>query len=411
MAYDWRLVGRDEQQLPDGDWSTWLIMAGRGFGKTRTGSEIINQMAMQGGYGRLALIAETAADARDVMVTGKSGILNTGNPRDRATYNPSIRRVTWPNGAIATTYSAVEYDQLRGPEHDGGWIDELAKFRYAQDAWDMYQMGLRIGNKPRTIITTTPKPIPLLKKIMAEKATIITKGCTMDNAANLSASFIEQITARYAGTRLGRQELEAELLEDVPGALWTNAMLENSRIEALPSMNRIVVGVDPSGTKGGESGDSVGIVVCGKGNDGLGYVIADYTCKLSPDGWGRRVAQAYANHQADRVVAESNFGGAMVEAIIRAAAPSLPVKMVTASRGKVIRAEPVAALYEQGRVKHLHPAANTNVDTSLLALEAQLTAFASSGYIGEGSPDRADAMVWALTDLMLEDTGSMWDMI
>jgi len=252
---------------------------------------------------------------------------------------------------------------------------------------------MRSGDDPRVFVTTTPRPIPVLREIMASPTTVITRGSTMDNAANLAPSFMKAVVERYAGTRLGRQELNAEMLDDVVGALWTRDMIEATRIKEPPAMRRVVIAVDPSGTSGNGEGDDIGIVAAGVGIDGRAYVLGDYSCNLSPDGWARRVAEVYSMHNADRIVAERNFGGAMVEAVIRAADKSLPVKMVTASRGKVARAEPVAAMYEQGRISHCG---------GFAALEDQMCAMTPSGYVGEGSPDRADALVWALTELMLD---------
>lgn len=273
--------------------------------------------------------------------------------------------------------------------------DELAKWRYARETWDMLQFGLRLGDRPQALVTTTPRPIPALKEIMAERTTVVTHGSTFDNAGNLAPSFLAKIKERYQGTRLGRQELDAEMLDDLPGALWTRAMFDDHR-RGAPDMQRIVVAVDPSGTGGeGDEGDSIGIVVAGLGVDGRGYVLADRTCKLSPDGWGKRAVNAYHEFAADRIVAERNYGGAMVEHVIRTVDRNVSYREVVASRGKVARAEPVAALYEQGRVSHVgaHP-----------ELEDQCCLIGPDGYIGEGSPDRADALVWALTDLMLGDS-------
>lgn len=368
---------------------------------TRTGAEWVRDEIEAERCGRLALVAETAADARDVMVEGPSGILAISPPWMRPQYEPSKRRLTWPNGAVATLFNAVEPDQLRGPQFDGAWADEVAKWRYAQETWDQLQFGLRLtprgGGIPRQVVTTTPRPIPLVRALTADSRTILTKGRTLDNASNLSADFLQTVTARYAGTRLGRQELEAEILDDVPGALWTRSMIDKARVTGeMPDMARVVVAIDPSGTRGaGDAGDSVGIVVAGKGVDGRGYVLADMTCKLSPAAWGARAVKAYHTFQADRIVAERNFGGAMVEAVIRAADPNVAYADVTASRGKVVRAEPVAALYEQGRIGHV---------SGLTELEDQLCQMSGDGYLGEGSPDRLDALVWAITDLMLGDS-------
>lgn len=353
------------------------------------------------GSGRIALIAPTAGDARDVMVEGNSGLMSVCWDKDRdhrgalvgrPVYEPSKRRVTWANGAIATTFSADEPDRLRGPQHDAGWCDELAAWRYGQESWDMFQFGLRLGTSPRAMVTTTPRPTPLVRQILA--SAVVTRGSTYDNRANLAASFFEKIISRFEGTRLGRQELNAELLDDVPGALWTRAMIDAAHVRAVPEMARIVISVDPSGTGGDDDdGDSIGIVAAGKGVDGNAYVLADRTCKLSPDGWGRRAVEAYREFSADRIVAERNFGGAMVQHVIRTVDKSVSYKEVTASRGKIARAEPVAALFEQGKVKLIG---------KLDELEDQLCSMTPEGYIGKGSPDRADAMVWAIAELMLD---------
>jgi predicted phage terminase large subunit-like protein len=412
LWHDWRAWAREEQTAPDGDWQVWAYIAGRGAGKTRSGAEWVREQVKQGAD-RIALIAPTAGDARDVMVEGDSGILSVcwegdrdhrGQITGRPVYEPSKRRLTWANGAMATTYSADEPDRLRGPQHSRGWCDEIAAWNYAQEAWDMFMFGLRLGDDPRAMVTTTPRPIPLLRQIMASPTTKITRGSTYSNRANLAASFLDKIVTRYEGTRLGRQELQGEMLDDVPGALWTRAMIDAAKAShTVPDMQRVVVAIDPSGTAGeDDDGDSVGIVAAGKGVDGLAYVLADRTCKLSPAGWGRRAVQTAEEFKADRILAERNFGGAMVEAVIRTAGGNVPYKEVTASRGKIVRAEPIAALYEQGRVRHA---------PGMEALEDQMCAMTSDGYVGEGSPDRADALVWALTELMLGEPAYSYGML
>jgi len=399
LLYDWEFWARPNQLPPPGDWVSWLILAGRGFGKTRTGAEWVRKMVCgssplsAGRYHRVALIAETAADARDVMVEGDSGVLGVHPKEFRPLYEPSKRRLTWPNGAVGTLYNATEPDQLRGPQHDLAWCDELAKWQYARESWDQLQFGMRLGDHPRSCITTTPRPLPLIKEIMADPRTVTVRGITSDNRSNLAPSFMEQILRKYEGTRLGRQELNAEILDDVPGALWTRSMIDGARVNDAPEMSRVVVAVDPSGTAGeDDDGDEIGIVVAGRGVDGRGYVIADWTCKLSPDAWARRAVTAYHQFKADRLVAERNFGGAMVEAVIRTADRSVAFKEVTASRGKAARAEPVAALYEQGRVSHVG---------DLAALEDEMMLMTPTGYMGERSPNRVDAAVWAITEAML----------
>jgi phage terminase large subunit-like protein len=352
-------------------------------------------------------VAETAADARDVLVEGDSGILAC-HPQDfRPVYEPSKRRLTWPNGAMATLYNATEPDQLRGPQHDAAWSDELAKWAYARETWDMLQFGLRIGERPRQIVTTTPRPVPVVHELVKRAIltqegqapdVVITRGSTDENRANLAPSFLKTIVRRYEGTRLGRQELHAEILDDVPGALWTRAMLDECRISHMPEMQRIVVAIDPSGTRG-DKGDMVGIVAAGRGVDGRGYVLADRSCRMSPAGWGKRAVTLYHELRADLIVAEKNFGGAMVEHVIKTADENVPYREVDASRGKVVRAEPIAALYEQKRVSHVG---------AFPQLEDQLVAFTPDGYVGEGSPDNADAGIWALTELMLGDDNYDW---
>ena len=404
LEYDWNFWARENQIAPPGLWRVWLVLAGRGFGKTRAGAEWVRSVACgktpmaPGRHRRIAIVAETAADARDVLVEGDSGILAV-HPREfRPLYEPSKRRLTWPNGAVATLYNAVEPDQLRGPQHDAALLDELAKWRYARETWDQLQFGMRLGQHPQQVITTTPRPIPLIKEIMAMADCAVSRGSTMDNAGNLAPSFMKAIVDKYAGTRLGRQELDAEILDDVPGALWSRADIDALRVSSMPDLVRVIVAVDPSGTSGDGEGDDVGIVIAGKGVDGHAYVLGDWTCNLSPDGWARRTIEAFDHFKGDKIVAERNFGGAMVESVIRTVRKSAPVVLVNASRGKVARAEPVAALYEQKRVHHCG---------AFPDLEDQMVMMTPDGYIGEGSPDRADSLVWAISELMLGETYSL----
>jgi phage terminase large subunit-like protein len=407
LRWHWPFWARPDQVAPEGEWSTWLALAGRGWGKTRAGCEWVRSIACgpsplsPGTHRRIAIIAETAADARDVLVEGESGILAVHPSDYRPNYEPSKRRLTWPNGAVATLYNAVEPDQLRGPQHDAALCDEMAKWRYVEETWDQLQFGLRLGNDPRACITTTPRPLPVIRDLMDDPTTVVTRGVTLDNAANLAPRFLDRMRARYEGTRLGRQELNAEILDDVPGALWTRSMIDDAKVKEAPSLIRVVVAVDPSGSSGDDdTADDIGIVIAGLGNDGRGYVLADWTCDLSPAGWGRRSIDAFDQFKADRIIAERNFGGAMVESVIKATRKTAPVKLVTASRGKVQRAEPIAALYEQGRVSHVG---------ALAQLEDQLCCFTGDGYVGKGSPDRADALVWALTELMLDGSNYSLD--
>jgi phage terminase large subunit-like protein len=395
LEHDWASIARPEQLPPDGKWSTWLILAGRGAGKTRTGAEWVRSLAEAASVPRIALVGPTAADVRDTMVEGESGLLAIAPNSNRPTYEPSKRRLTWKNGVQATMFSSEEPERLRGPQFGAAWVDELCAFRNVRDTWSNLQFGLRLGRHPRQVVTTTPKPIPLLRALIANPDTVVSRGTTYDNRDNLAPSFFSQIVRSYEGTRVGRQELNAEILEDVPGALWTRAMIDRAREPMDSRLVRIVVAVDPSGARnaGDEGADWIGIVVAGKGVDGRAYVLADRSCKLSPAGWGARAVQAYKEFSADRIVAERNFGGAMVEHVIRTTESSVAFKEVTASRGKVQRAEPVAALYEQGKVTHLAD--------DLSMLEDQLCQMTGNGFCGDGSPDRADALVWALTELML----------
>lgn len=404
LSFNWNFWARDDQLLPDsmkegGDKLTWLPLAGRGWGKTRVGAQTVIEEVTSGRSGRIALVAETAADARDVMVEGVSGILACSPPWNMPKYEPSKRRITWDNGAVAFTYNAIEPGQLRGPQFDFAWCDELAKWRYAQETWDNLQFGLRLGTRPRQIITTTPRPIALLREILADPTTHVTRGRTLDNRSNLAPSFLKQILKKYEGTRLGRQELDAEILDDLPGAFWTRKMLEQALIRDFPPLDRVVVAVDPSGTAGDEDdGDEIGIVAAGR-SDGIGYVLEDASLKAGPAKWARAACSLYRELNADCIVAERNFGGEMVRAVINAEDPMVPVRMVTASRGKAVRAEPISLLYEQRRVKHVGVFAD---------LEDQMVQMGQQGWMGRGSPDRLDALVWAITELLGDDSGEQY---
>jgi phage terminase large subunit-like protein len=352
LAYDWTKWARPKQLAPPGDWDGWLILAGRGAGKTRTGAEWVRGEVEAGRAGRVALIAETSADGRDVIVEGDSGILSVAPPWNRPVYEPSKRRLTWPNGAMATLYDAREPDQLRGPQHDLAWMDEAAKYRYLQAVYDNLLMGLRLGRHPRWLATTTPRPIPLLKAWLRDPRIVVTRGSTMENLANLAPSFQRAVVDRYKGTRLGRQELEAEILEDVPGALWTRRLLDENRVDAAPPLKRLFVGVDPAITSG-EKSDETGIVCGGVDAKNHGYLLEDWSLRGTPDAWARRAVALYRRHECDGIVAERNQGGEMVEHVIRSVAADVPVKLVNATRGKYVRAEPVSALYEQVRIHHV----------------------------------------------------------
>lgn len=366
-------------------------MAGRGWGKTRTGAEDVAWFAQHNPGSRIAVVAPTYSDARDTCVEGDSGLLNIIPKVCVEAWNRSLGEFILTNGSRFKLFAAEEPERLRGPQHHRAWCDELGAWRYPE-TWDQVLFGLRLGTHPQAVITTTPRPNPLMKSIVKRAGTIITRGSTFDNAANLAETALAQLRDRYEGTRLGRQELDAELLTDVPGALWSLDMIASQRRKTVPEMRRIVVAVDPSGTKGDGGGDDIGIVVAGLGIDGRGYVLEDGSCNLSPEGWGRRAVDLYHRHKADRIVGEKNFGGDMVRFVITTADKSASYKDVSATRGKVVRAEPIAALYEQGKVSHV----GTFPD-----LEDQMCNFTASGYVGEGSPDRADALVWAMTELML----------
>ncbi len=335
---------------------------------------------------RISLVAATAADARDVMVEGDSGILNVCPPWNRPDFEPSKRRITWKNGAIATLFSADEPSRLRGPQADAAWCDELAFWRYPE-AWDNLLLGLRLGDEPRCVVTTTPRPVKLIKDLLKRDSTHVLRSTTFDNEANLATEFIEDILERYDGTRLGRQELYAELLTDTEGALWTRDVIENFRVTAAPPLKRIVVAVDPA-VSSGEGSNHTGIVVAGIANDGHAYILEDATVKTTPAQWAARAVECFEKYKADRIVAESNQGGEMVRHTIATVGPRVPVKLVHATRGKYTRAEPVAALYEQGKVHHV---------SGFAKLEDQLCTWTQD----EPSPDRLDALVWAVSELCL----------
>lgn len=385
---------RPEQTAPAGSWDNWLILAGRAWGKTRTGAEWVHQQA-DIGVKRIALVARTAADIRDVMVEGESGIVATAHPARRPRYEPSKRRLTWPNGCIATTFSAEEPDQLRGPQYERAWCDETAAWKYADETWNQLQMVLRLGDHPQAVITTTPRPTPLIKRIVADTGTALTRGSTFDNKANLPSAYFTRIIRNFEGTRLGRQELYAEILSDNPGALFNRSRIDELRVRTAPALRRVIVAVDPAVSSNAASAET-GIIVAGLGTDGHGYVLEDASLSDTPAKWGAQVVTVYARHKADRVIAEVNNGGDLVESNVgtsaRDAKVSVPYKAVRASRGKETRAEPVAALYEQGRVHHVGAFAQ---------LEDQLCDWDPSAR--QPSPDRLDALVWALTELMIGD--------
>lgn len=398
--YHWGMMARDEQLPPPGDWRIWLILAGRGFGKTRSGAEWVRAIAERCPEARIALVATTLSEARAVMVEGESGIIACCRPDNRPVFETSLKRLRFPNGAQALIYSAQEPESLRGPQHSHAWCDEIGKWPLAHEAatrcWDNLLMGLRLGDDPRVAATTTPRAVPLVERLVRQAKSgevVIARGSTFDNAAHLPHRFLDAITAEFAGSQLARQELDGELLADIEGALWTRALIEQCRFpgEAVP-LARVVVAVDPPASA---TGDACGIVVAALGDDGIGRVLADCSiAQASPAQWAEAVAAAAQAWHADRVIAEANQGGAMVESVLHAANHALPVRLVHASRGKVARAEPVAALYAAGKVHHCGVFAR---------LEDQLCGLLTGGtYAGPGrSPDRADALVWALTELLL----------
>lgn len=415
LTYSWGFWARPQQLSPWSPqrgrearlaglarWSGALVLAGRGFGKTRMGGCSTNEEAEADPQMRAALIGRTAADVRDVMIEGESGILQTSRPDFRPTYEPSKRRLTWPNGAQATTYSADTPDQLRGPQHTWAWADEVAAWPY-RDTWDQVQFGLRLGAHPRWMATTTPRPTSLIRELLKDPRVLVVRGSTYDNASNLAPDFLAKMRARYEGTTLGRQELYAEVFDEAPGALWKRAaMLDAHRVKVAPPLHTIVVAVDPAVTATEES-DETGIVTAGIGGDPAaphGYTLADDSGRYTPDGWATAALTAYHRHRADRIVAEANQGGDMVADVLRhrdlvidgrtvLRGRDVPITLVHASRGKLTRAEPVAGLYEQGRVHHVG---------MLAALEDQLCQWVP----GHASPDRLDALVWAYTALIVD---------
>lgn len=407
LQYKWTFWARPEQLAPDGDWSTWLIKAGRGWGKTKTGAEWVRAMMCgatplaAGKCRNIGIIAETSKDLRETIAKGPSGILAVHPKEFRPSYTEKGGFV-WPNGAKALVYNGTEPDQLRGPNLDAAWCDELAKWRYSKEAWDNLQYALRLGDDPRVLITTTPRPIRLMREIMDEDGTLITEGSLYDNVANLPEKYIRKILDQYEGTRLGRQEIYGEIIDDVPGALWTRDTLDRKRLrhkdieaDKLPAMQRVVVAIDPAAKASTDQEDTAetGIIVCGLGVDGRGYVLDDRSCRLGPQGWARVAINAYDRYQGDLIVAERNNGGEMVTAVIKSACQGrAPIKIETvwASRGKVTRAEPISALYEQGRVSHVG---------SFPALEDQMIMFTPWGIEGEEGSDRTDALVWGLSQL------------
>lgn len=399
---DWPLWARADQAPPAGDWTTWLLLGGRGAGKTRAGAEWVRGVVFghkgfsPSGAGRVALVAETYADVREVMVDGPSGLRAVCPPRERPRYEPTRKRLLFPNGAVAYGFSAEDPEALRGPQFDAAWCDEIAKWRLGEETWDMLQFGLRLGSRPRQAATTTPRAAPLIKRLVADAGTAVTRATTFDNAVNLAPGFLEAVVGAYRGTRLGRQELDGELIEDRDDALWSRDAIERGRVSAAPEMARVVVAVDPPAGAGRRS-DACGLVAAGLGADGRVYVLADETSQgARPELWAARAIALWRRLEADALVAEVNQGGDMVRAVIAGADPSVPVVAVRATRGKWLRAEPVAALYAQGRVVHVG---------AMPELEDEMAAFGLDGLAHGRSPDRVDALVWAVSHLMFAVKG------
>ncbi len=402
LATDWHIWARDDQLPPEQDpsnpWRVWLVLGGRGAGKTRAGAEWIRAKALglapfaNAPASRIALVGETLGDVRHVMIEGVSGLLAIHGNDERPRFEPSKMQLTWPNGAIAQAFGGDNPESLRGPQFDTAWIDELTKWREPEHGWDMLQFGLRLGDPPQMVVTTTPKALPLLTKIIADPATVVTRSKTYDNAANLAPAFIKEISRRYSGTALARQELDGEIVDMRAGSLWRRDWINAHRVNAIPDLKSIVVAVDPP-VSATASSDACGIIVVGLGPDNRAYVISDRTVQgREPHIWARAAVAAYQEFEADRIVAEINQGGDLVVSVLRQIDPGVAVQKVRATRGKWLRAEPVAALYAEGRVSHVG---------TYPQLEDQMCAFGADGLASGRSPDRLDALVWALTSLLL----------
>lgn len=391
----WDFWARGEQIAPETRWRVWMLLGGRGSGKTRAGAEWVRAKANEPGAGpetRIALVGATLGDVRNVMIEGVSGLLAISPAGERPLFESSKRRLTWPSGAIAEMFSADEAETLRGPQFSYAWCDELAKWHRAERAWDMLQFGLRLGAHPQAVVTTTPRPLAFLKKIMSDEATVTVKLSTAGNASNLAPAFLAEMTRRYEGSVMGRQELLGDFVEEAEHALWRRHWIEEARVPVAPEMTRVVVALDPPVTSTRAS-DACGIVVAGLGEDKRAYVLADRSLQgREPNVWAKAAIAAYDEFGADCLVAEVNQGGDLVAGILQQFRDNVPVKKVYATRGKYLRAEPVAALYAEARVAHVGAFAK---------LEDQMCAFGPDGKVEGRSPDRVDALVWALTELML----------
>jgi phage terminase large subunit-like protein len=398
LRLKWVKQSRPKQLTPEGDWSVWLILAGRGWGKTLTGAQDMAWFALNNPDSRIAIVAPTFADGRDTCIEGESGLISILSEKLIANYNRSLGELVLHNGSRFKTFSSDTPERLRGPQHHRAWCDELGSWKYSE-TWDQLLFGLRLGDNPKVIVTTTPKPIPLVKDLAKRKDVHITSGSTFENKANLAESSLEQLKQRYEGTRLGRQELYAEVLEDVEGSLWSRDLIEKSILpynEKLPDMKRIVVAVDPAVTANKNS-DETGIVVCSVDFKGRYYILNDMSGKYTPDAWAKKTVETYESYNADKVIAEVNNGGDLVERVVKTQDANVSYKSVRATRGKFVRAEPIAALYEQKRVKHLE---------RFSILEDQLCSY--NPEITSQSPDRLDALVWGLTELSARSGIASW---
>jgi phage terminase large subunit-like protein len=413
LPWLWDVWAMPHQLPPPGDWRAWVILGGRGAGKTRAGAEWVRSLVEgprptdPGRCKRVALVAETLDQAREVMVMGDSGLLAVSPPDRRPVWRATRRLLEWPNGATAQVFSASDPESLRGPQFDAAWADELAKWKKGEEAWSQLQLGLRLGDDPRACVTTTPRGTAFLRALLDQATTRRTHATTDANRANLARGFLEEVKRLYGGTRLGRQELEGLLIEDIEGALWPSALIEAARCETAPAPDRVVVAVDPAASSGRASDATgivaVGVVTQGPPQDWRAFVLEDATVRgASPDAWGRAAVACARRHDADRIVAEANQGGEMVEAILRGIDPLLPVTRVHARATKAIRAEPAAALYEQGRVHHPKGA-------NLGQLEDEMMKMTRTGWRGTGSPDRLDALVWALRETLVEPSKTYAD--
>ena len=393
LPYNWNFWARQKQLIPDDPWQIWLVRSGRGFGKTRMAAETIRKWVEEDGVKRIHLVGETPADVRDTMIEGESGILNISPPWFKPEYEPSKRRLTWPNGAMALVFSGANPEQLRGPQCEKGWCDELASFKYVRETWDNLLFGLRLGENPQVMVTTTPKPISLIKEIRTAAGTVLTTGSTYENVSNLTPIFFQNIISKYEGTSKGGQEIYGEELEQSPSALWVRSNIELYRVEKIPPLVRVGIAIDPAVTSHVDSNET-GIIVGGIGEDGHGYIFGDKSGRMAPLAWAKKAIDAYNDYQGDLVIGEVNNGGDLIETTLRMVDPHVSYKSVHATKGKYTRAEPISALYEQGKIHHVGRFAT---------LEDQMCTWEP----GDESPDRVDALVWLLTELFLRKQGRM----